>query len=463
MSAPIIWIVIPFAAAVVLWFLQGKPRLSLAISVTLCFLLGLIALFQNIDSAFRIGSIVVNIPSTLTILGRSFVLGNSNRIFLALIYLSMIFWYFSTQATGTSTKFIPLSLAIISLLTAALAVEPFLYSAILVELAVIISLPLLITRDKPVGKGILRYLIFQSLAMPFILLAGWILSGVQTSFSDLTQLYLAALFLGMGFAFWLGIFPFHFWIPEFCSENDIFINGFILSVFPVAFILIMLNFINGLTWLRDSVFLVPVLRVCGTLMIATGGIWAAMQKDLRKIIGYVAILQTGFLLVDISLQAELGVQLFYYEILVRALEMGLMTLALKVIQNESGEVNLTSLKGSFKEHPMAVIGLLVGLFSSAGLPLLGSFPIRTILLANLSDNPAYIVWILIGCGATLFIACTILKNFFTGRKQNGKSQENGLQILLFGIGIFFIVLIGLLPSVFLQGLWSKISVLLTIK
>jgi len=369
-SAPIIWIVIPFIAAILLWFLQENRKISLAISVSLCFLLGLAALFQNIDSAFRIGSIAINISSTLTILGRSFILGNEDRIFLAFIYFSQVFWCFSSQAVSTSSKFIPISLAIVSLLTAALAVEPFLYSAIFVELAVIISLPLLVKRGQPAGKGILRYLIFQSLAMPLILLAGWILSGVQTSFSDLNQLYLAALFLGLGFAFWLGIFPFHFWIPEFCDENDIFANGFILSVFPAATILIMLGFLNGLTWLRDSTFLVPVLRVCGTLMITSGGIWAAMQSNLRRIIGYIAILQTGFLLLDISLQTELGSQLFYLSMLNRSLEMGLMILALKVLQGEDSEISLSSIGGKFREFPLATVGLLVGIFSSAGLPLL---------------------------------------------------------------------------------------------
>ena len=463
MNAPIIWIVIPFIAAIVLWFLQGNRKISLAISVSLCFLLGLAALFQNIDSAFRIGSIAVNISSTMTILGRNFILGNEDRIFLAFVFFSQVFWSFSSQAVSTSSKFIPISLAIVSLLTAALAVEPFLYSAIFVELAVIISLPLLVKRGQPAGKGVLRYLIFQSLAMPFILLAGWILSGVQTSFSDLTQLYLAALFLGLGFAFWLGIFPFHFWIPEFCDENDIFANGFILSVFPAAIILIMLGFINGLTWLRDSVFLVPVLRVCGTLMIATGGIWAAMQNDLRRIIGYITILQTGFLLIDISLQTELGTKLFYLSILSRGLEMGLMILALKVLQGDDPDISLSSIGGKFREFPLATVGLLVGIFSSAGMPLLAAFPSRVTLYSNLDTEQVYIYWGLAGCAAVFLIACNLLRHFFAGRTKPASLLETRLQALLFGAGLLTIVLIGLFPSIIMQGLWSKISVFLTMK
>lgn len=463
MSAPIIWIVIPFIAAIALWFLQENRKICLAVSVSLCFLLGLAALFQNNDSAFRIGSIAVNISSTMTILGRNFILGNEDRILLAFIFISQVFWCFSSQAVSTSSKFIPISLAIISLLIAALAVEPFLYSAIFVELAVIISLPLLVRRGQPAGKGILRYLIFQSLAMPFILLAGWILSGVQTSFSDLNQLYLAALFLGLGFAFWLGIFPFHFWIPEFCDENDIFANGFILSIFPTAIILIMLGFINGLTWLRDSAFLVPVLRVCGTLMIATGGIWAAMQSNLRRIIGYIAILQTGFLLIDISLQTELGTQLFYLSILNRGLEMGLMILALKVLQGDDPEISLSSIDGKFREFPMATVGLLVGILSSAGMPLLAAFPSRVTLYANLGTDPVYIYWSLAGCAAVILIACNLLRHFFTGRKKQGLLLETRLQAMLFGAGLLNILLIGFFPSAFMQQLWSKISVFLTMK
>ena len=95
----------------------------------------------------------------------------------------------------------------IALLVAALAVEPFLFSALLIEMAVLVSVPLLSPPGHPVGKGVLRYLIFQTLAMPFILFAGWVFGGVEINPADTQLLVQSVVLMGFGFAFWLAVFP----------------------------------------------------------------------------------------------------------------------------------------------------------------------------------------------------------------------------------------------------------------
>ena len=460
MSAPMVFIILPFVASIVFWFIQQKRKLTIISATGLSLLLGLTALFQKIDSALRIGPLAINFQSTMTILGRSFILDNADRIFLAFVFLSLFFWFIGANIFQTSTKFLPLSLAIVSLLTAGLAVEPFLYSAILVELAVIISLPLLIRRGSPVGKGLLRYLVFQSLALPMIMLAGWILSGVQTNYSDMNQLYIAALLLGLGFAFWLGIFPFHMWIPEFCSENDPYINGFILSIFPVSVILIMMNYINGLSWLNDATFISPALSVCGTLMVVTGGIWAAVQIDIRRIFGYAVIIETGFMLLCISLRNELGTQLFYYTIFTRALELGLISMAIAYFQKSELGTDIAEYSGKLKGHPMSSIALVVALFSCAGIPLLASFPTRTALFSHFSENPGTILWVLIGMAALLVLACNVLRILLKNGNSNWRISETTPQTILFILGVLTLFFIGMFPSLFLEVIWSKISIVL---
>jgi NADH-quinone oxidoreductase subunit N len=463
MSAPVIWIILPILAGIGLWFTQQKRVLTSAVAIGLCLLLSLAAIFQNIGSALRIGPLSITIQSTMPILGRSFIIENSDRIFLGFIYISLAFWFLGAYFADAPTKFIPLSLVVTALLTAGLAVEPFLYSAILIELAVIISLPLLIIHGQSVGKGVLRFLIFQSLAMSLILLAGWILSGVQTNFSDINQLYIAAFFLGLGFAFWLGIFPFHFWISEFCSENDPFINGFILSILPIAFILIMLNFINGLAWLKDAAFLNPVLRISGVLMVVTGGLWAAMQKDMRRVFGYIVIFESGFALICISLRNELGTQLLYYSLISRVLELALFALSLSIIYKKGIIPDLDHLKGQIREFPAASLTLVIALFSCAGLPLLASFPIKTSLMGQLSTQPGLIFWILLGMTAMLFEAGNLLSTLLKGASNKWSVGETKMQIVLLTVGVFFLILVGIFPSVFLQGIWTKISIILALQ
>ena len=56
-----------------------------------------------------------------------------------------------------------------------------LFAALFIEMAVLLSVPLVTSIYKPPGKGIIRFLIYQTLAMPFILLSGWLLAGVEAS------------------------------------------------------------------------------------------------------------------------------------------------------------------------------------------------------------------------------------------------------------------------------------------
>jgi formate hydrogenlyase subunit 3/multisubunit Na+/H+ antiporter MnhD subunit len=136
-----------------------------------------------------------------------------------------------------------------------------------------------------------------------IYIAGrWMLSSAQANPSDTQQLTLAALLLGLGFAFWLGVFPFHIWIPELAEETHPYVAGFLLSIYPLVSILILLNFLDGIVWLKNAAFLAPVIRIVGTVMVLSGGFGAAIQKDLRRIFGFAVIFESGFALLAIGLQ-----------------------------------------------------------------------------------------------------------------------------------------------------------------
>jgi NADH-quinone oxidoreductase subunit N len=184
MSAPVLWILVPGVMAVVLFFLRRWERLTAFLGVGLTLILSGLAAWLNVGVVIRIFRWSFSFTDTLSIFGRRFVLDNSARPALLAIYLVTAFWLGGVLAARVGRLAMPLGLGIIALLTAAYAVDPFLYAALLIEMAVLGSVPLLTPPGGPVGRGVLRFLVFQTLGMMLLLFTGWIMAGVEANPGD---------------------------------------------------------------------------------------------------------------------------------------------------------------------------------------------------------------------------------------------------------------------------------------
>lgn len=447
MSTPTIFIAFPLLVSVVLYFLRNKTRLVLISAISVCGLLFLFAYFQNFGSVLKIGPLSFEIKTALAVFGRSFSLTNQDKFFLCFVYFSTAVWFGAARITQVSTRFIPLGLAIISALTSALAVEPFLYSAILIEIAVLLSIPLMLQPGKSAGKGVLRFLVFQSLAMPLVLFGGWLLGGIQASPSDTTRLLQSVLFLGIGFAFWLAVVPFQSWVPLLSMDIHPLVSGFILGLFPIVTMLIMVDFISGLVWLRESQYLQPTLSLIGTIMIVTSGIWASIEKDARRLLGYAVLLESGFALLAVSLQSEISVLTLYISFIPRIGALALMALCLSVFVNNGIIPDNENLSGMIRRYPFASIALFFAFLSVAGFPLLGAFPSRLALIEQLAiSDKLSVVWILIGMAAFLFSAVKLFMQLSKPVYEKWQRNETIGQIILLVIGMFVLILFGILPN-----------------
>ncbi len=396
MNAPILWILVPLIVAGFLLLLRNQNAITL-IACSLTLFLALAAWFIPIDTNLALGNLSFKLISSLEILGRHFTLTSADRSFLALIYGSTLFWFIPAASLQIARRLIPLGLGITALLVAALAVEPFLYAALLIEMAVLLSIPLLSTPGQKPGKGLLRFLIFQSLAVPFILFSGWILAGIEANPGNLNLVKQAAIFLGLGFAFLLAIFPFYTWIPLLAEEVHPYILGFILWMLPTVTLFFGLGFIDRYAWLRDNPTLGVVLTAAGALMVASGGILAAFQRHLGRMMGYAVIIETGFSLLALSLVNRMGISIFLLLFIPRALCLGIWSLALSILKEHIPDLQLSDAKGFARVWPFATLGLILSNLSLAGMPLLAGFPSHQVIWEELARNSlALSLWVFLG-------------------------------------------------------------------
>lgn len=452
MSAPLIWIGLPMILAMVLWFLHRRGPLVVILAGSFCLLLALLAWLIPIASVIKIGPFSIEVSTALEILGRRLILDNGDRAFLRLIYLLGAFWFFGAAITRAHRFFAPFALGIITLMVAALAVEPFLYAALLIEMAVLLSVPMLVNPGQSVGGGVLRYLIFQTLAMPFILFAGWAAAGVEANPANERLLLQVIVLLGLGFSFWLAIFPFYSWIPLLVGEVNHYVAGFVLSMLPTAVLLLALDFLNAYTWLRESPLLIRALSVTGTLMVLTAGIWAAFERDLTRLLGYAVIAENGFALLALSLHNLMGYEIFAASFLPRLVVIAIWALALEILKEEN-HPTLDGVSGLLRRSPLVSLALLFGCFSIAGLPLMAEFPVRQALYEGLaSGSLRFAFWGLIGSLGFMVSGFRLLAQMGKNRGQPWQVGENWPQALYLAGGIALMLGIGVLPGWFLPSI-----------
>ena len=447
MNAPAIWIFLPFGLALILWPLRNE-RLSAGLASGITFLLALAAWLLPIDTAMSAGSLSIKITSSFDILGRQLVLTSADRLLLALIYATTCFWFAASVSIKIAHKLIPFGLGITALLVASLAVEPFLYAALLIEMSILLTIPLLSSADRSPGRGLFRFLIFQTLAMPFILFSGWLLAGIEANPGDLTLVLQAAILLGLGFTFLLAIVPFHTWIPLLTEESLPYLVGFILWIFPTTALLFGLGFMDRYTWLRTAPQLPNLLAIAGSLMLVTGGILAAFQRHLGRLLGFAVIAESGFSLLALSLGEATGLNLFFLLFVPRVLSLSIWSFSLSILKKQTSSLHFGEVKGLGRTWPAAAYGAILANLSLAGVPLLACFPIRQALWEGLArQTPGIALLMLIGSLGLVTGALRSLAVLSMATEGTPWAvRESWSQRIFLALGTLALFILGLFPQ-----------------
>ena len=447
MSAPIIWIAIPFLVGIFSLFIL-RERSSALIGGVTASVLALIALVLPIDTALLLGSISIKIAPSIQLFGRSFEFNTADRPLLVVVYGISALWFLGSEASGTSRRFVSLGLMIIALLTASIAVEPFLYAALLLEMAAMLVVPLLVPPYQKPGRGSVRFLIYQTLAMPFILFSGWMLAGVEANPGDLGTTTQAGIILGLGFAFLLAVFPLYNWILMLMEESSPYVTGFLLWALPTFIVIFALSFLDHYAWLRNSSQLSNGIQFTGVFMVASGGIFASLQRHIGRILGYAAIAETGLLILVMGLKSSEIVTITFLILISRGLELTVWALALSIIKRKAYSLRFNEVQGLARIYPVATAALILAHLSMTGFPLLVGFPPRLAIWGQLAGQSlGTSFWVFLGMLGLLVAALRTLAVFVMADEGKSWSMNESLtQRTMLALGMFGLFILGIFPQ-----------------
>ncbi|GAB4530357.1 MAG: hypothetical protein Fur0018_17620 [Anaerolineales bacterium] len=438
MNAIYLWVVLPLMTGVLLLILPMPRRVSLGVGAGLAISLALAAFLLRIGQPLPMTGRLLG--DTFRILGRSLILPDAARPWLAFWFFVLAVWLLTCLRLTVTPAFPGVALIGVSLWIAALSVEPFVYAAILIFLALLVWLPVLLP-DSAALRAVQRFFTLQLLAVPFLLFIGWMLAGTETLPGQGSLALRAGLMLALGLTFSLGVFPFHTWYPALSEAAPVIPTGFLLALLPVVGLHIAALFLQRYAWLRDAPQTVIYLLFAGRMTFVAAGVLAALETRLARLWGYALMAETGALLLALRYFPDGGIGLFAAMLLPH----GLLTwLGTFVLAHLPADTRFSRLQGLFRRNPWLAAGFLAALGTAAGLPSLPAFPVRMVLWQW--ENAS--LWVLIGQIGLWIAFLRTLSVFLMGEPPEKQDVLPRGTRLLLGIGISLHFLVGLFPRFF---------------
>lgn len=281
-----------------------------------------------------------------------------------------------------------------------------------------------------------------------------IASALAGDAKGLTTFKLGLVLMLAGFAFKISAVPFHMWAPDVYQGAPTPATGF-MTVAPKA---AAMGALIRFAWIA----LEPVsdvwamfFTILAIITMTYGNLVALAQNNVKRMLGYSAIAHAGFMLIGlVSMNPEGYQSVALYALIYAFMNIGAFTL-LGVVKNKGmiDDERLESFAGLSKKSPMFALGMLIFMFSLAGIPPLAGFIGKfQILMAAMK---AELYWLAIIGGLNSALACyyymrvTIFMYFKEPEYEVEATVSRSAFITSF-IGAVMVLVIGFFPSFFVN-------------
>jgi len=252
------------------------------------------------------------------------------------------------------------------------------------------SLPLYVvaamrTNSLRSSEAGLKYFLLGALSSGMLLYGASLVYGFAgtTSFSGIAAAVSAdqlpavfivgMVFMVSGIAFKISAAPFHMWTPDVYQGSPSPVTALFAIAPKVAAMALMMRLTYGAFGSIEAEWS-QVLVALSIASMLVGALGAIMQTDIKRMMAYSSIAHMGYALAGLAAgtqQGALGVMIY----MTGYIFMGAGAFAIILLMRRDGQsaTRIADLQGLSQTHPMLALGLMVMMFSMAGIPPLAGF------------------------------------------------------------------------------------------
>ncbi len=308
--------------------------------------------------------------------------------------------------------------------------------------------------------------------MVFGIALAWRLSGsirmseihIGMTFGTAAMSYLC---LAAGALAKAGSMPFHSWVPDTAEDAPVPVTAYLpASLDKLLGIYLLARLSLGI--FRLSPALNSVLMMVGGLTIIAAVMMALVQHDLKRLLGYHAVSQVGYMVLGIGTGNPVGIAGGLFHMLNHAIYKSCLFFCGGNIEKNAGTTNLENLGGLAKQMPVTFTAFLVAALAISGVPPLNGFASKWMIYQGVieaahSGSRLCIVWLvaaLFGSALTLASFMKVVHAVFLGRQSARLAKKNVREVeTTMGIPPVILAFLCVLFGVFAAGIPLRLFIL----
>jgi proton-translocating NADH-quinone oxidoreductase chain N len=313
---------------------------------------------------------------------------------------------------------------------------------------------------EPVEAGF-KYLIMSAAGSATVLfgmsflygMAGTLnFQGLATTLgtSSSVWLYVAFLFILVGFGVKTAIVPLHTWLPDAHSAAPTPISALLSGiVIETGLYALLRTSFSAFLSIQSQWF--GIIAFLSILTMTTGNLMALLQKDVKRLLAYSSIGHMGYMLVGLALATQIGLTGTLLHIFNHALMKGAAFLCAGAIIFRLGTRNLDEMSGAGRKMPITTIFFAISLFALMGMPPLNGFISElTLITATMQSNVgwlgvAIILNSILSSAYYLRVLRTLIQPTLSDAAQKAK-EAPVLMLIPIGVMTALIIFFGIYPE-----------------